>query len=98
MAATDEVTVAVRLMDRPRPVMVDARGGRCCEEIAVMLARDHVGIRPLASALVGLWSSADGLWLAPDSLRPNQTLWLVVSATSRHVIELCFKSFSESSL
>ena len=77
MAARDEVAVAVRLMDRPQPVMVDARGGRCCEEIAVMLARDHVGIRPLASALVGLWSSADGLWLAPDQELQE---WLATSA------------------
>ena len=57
-------TVAVRLLDRPRPVFVEA--GRKCEEVALAIARDHVGVRPLASTLVGLWNWADGLWLAPD--------------------------------
>ena len=65
MAATEEATVAVRLLDRPRPVSVEVTGRRC-EEVALMVARDHAGIRPLASTLVGLWSPADGLWLAPD--------------------------------
>lgn len=77
MAATEEVTVAVRLMDRPRPVFVEVAGKRC-EEVAVMIAREHVGIRPLASTLVGLWTSADGLWLAPDQELDEE--WLAKSA------------------
>ena len=76
MAATEDVTVAVRLMDRPRPVIVEVTGRRC-EEVALMIARDHVGIRPLASTLVGLWTSADGLWLAPDE---ELEVWLATSA------------------